>query len=333
LSTILCTNVVEPPTQEILGEFGELVIAPHDDEDTLVSLAADAIVIVGRGNSKITARLIDAAPNLKVIGRTGIGFDMVDVVAATQRKIPVVVTPNAPTNAVAEGVYAMLFHLIKRLNNLTEAVRRGDWKYRLSVDIRDLEGSTLGIVGLGRIGRRVAEMGAPFRMRILAYDPFLSPESAPPGVEMVDLETIFRESDYITLHTPLTPETHHIVNRERLAQCKRGAVLVNISRGALVDTDAVYEALQSGALEGAGLDVFDPEPIDPSHPIVNHPRVTLAPHALGLSRMAKSRLFSDMSVDVATILRGGQVPLANLANPEVYTTPAKNAGAGATDSP
>jgi phosphoglycerate dehydrogenase-like enzyme len=323
MSTILCTNPVESPTAEILGEFGTLVTAPKDDEETLCSLAGDAIVIVGRGNSKITAKLMDAAPNLKVIGRTGVGFDMVDIAAATERGIPVVITPNAPTNAVAEGVFAMLLHLVKRLNELTAAVQRGDWKFRLSVDIRDLEESTLGILGLGRIGRRVAELAVPFRMEILAYDPFVPQDKAPAGVRMVELDTLFREADYITVHTPLTDETHHIVNRERLALCKQGAVLINISRGPLVDTDAVYEALESGRLGGAGLDVFDQEPIDPSHPIVNHPRVTLAPHAIALSRVAKRRLFSDMSTDVATILRGGQVPLGNLANPEVYAANSK----------
>src|SRR4051794_12256050 len=158
MSVILLTGPVEPPTEEVLKDFGEIVIAPKDDEATLCSLAKDAVGIVARGNSLITAAVIDAAPNLKVIGRSGIGFDSVDVAAASARGIPVVITPNGPTGGVAEGVMALLLAVIKRLSEYTDAVRAGDWSARLTTDVREIEGSTFGLIGLGRIGRRVAKL-------------------------------------------------------------------------------------------------------------------------------------------------------------------------------
>src|SRR3954449_9413558 len=149
MSVILLTGPVEPPTEDVLKDFGEIVMAPKDDEQTLCSLAKDAIGIVARGNSLITSAVIDAAPELKVIGRSGIGFDSVDVAAATARKIPVVITPNGPTGAVAEGVVAHLLAVIKRLSVFTEAVREGIWSSRLTTDVLEIEFSTVGLIGLG----------------------------------------------------------------------------------------------------------------------------------------------------------------------------------------
>jgi D-3-phosphoglycerate dehydrogenase len=317
MSVILLTGPVEPPTEEVLKDFGDIVIAPNDDEETLCSLAGDAVGIVARGNSLITSAVIEAAPNLKVIGRSGIGFDSVDVAAATARGIPVVITPNGPTGAVAEGVMALLLAVIKRLAEFTDAVQAGEWSARLTTDVREIEGSTFGLIGLGRIGRRVAKLCQPFGATLLAADPYVSAEDARnAGVELVDLDTLIERSDYISLHTPLTDETTHLVDADFLKRCKPGVVIINVSRGPLVDLDALYEALESGHVDGAGLDVFEPEPINPDHPILHHPGVVSTPHGIALTRLCKRLVFEDMTYGMVAVFNG-QRPDA-VANPAVY---------------
>jgi phosphoglycerate dehydrogenase-like enzyme len=175
LSDILCTGPVEPSVGDILSDYGRIVIATSDDEKTLCSMAGNAIGIVARGNSVVSGNVIAAAPALKVIGRSGSGFDSVDVAAANARRIPIAFAPNGPTRAVAEGVLAMMLATAKRLPDLTEAVRDGRWTARLTTDIRDLEGGTLGIIGFGRIGRKVADLVAAFDMDVIVADPYIKP--------------------------------------------------------------------------------------------------------------------------------------------------------------
>jgi D-3-phosphoglycerate dehydrogenase / 2-oxoglutarate reductase len=267
-----------------------------------------------RGGSRVSEALIEAAPGLRVIGRSGVGFDEVDVEAATRRGIPVVITPEANAQAVAEGALALLLALVKRLPELDAAVRAGRWPDRDRSDVRDLEESTFGLLGLGRIGRRVAALALPFSMQVLAHDPYTCEVE---GVELVGLEELFSRSDYLSLHAPLTPETRGIVHADLLARAGPGAVLVNTSRGGLVRSlDDLYGALESGALDGVGLDVFEPEPPDVSHPLFSHPRVLVSPHALGMSRLARRRVFEEMSRGMAAVLRGGRAE--HVANPEVY---------------
>lgn len=312
---IVATGPVAPPTREILGEFGEVVVAPSDEESTLLPLVADAAALIVRGGSRISGRLIEAAASLRVIGRSGVGFDQVDLEAVNRRRIPVVITPNANAQAVAEGALAMILALAKQLVHLDRLVRAGRWGERDEVEVRDLEGATLGIVGLGRIGRRLARLAQPFGMELLACDPAF--DEFPEGVEGVDLETLFARSDYISLHAPLTPESSDIVDADLLANVKPGAVLVNTSRGGLLRSlDGLHDALEAGALAGVGLDVFEPEPPDLSHPLFRHPRVLLSPHALGMSRLAKRRTFEEMSLGIAAVLRGGRAE--TIANPEIY---------------
>lgn len=312
--TIVATGPVGKPAPELLAEFGELVVAPDDREETLLPLVADAVALIVRGGSRVSGALIDAAPELRVIGRSGVGFDEVDVEAATRRGIPVVFTPEANAQAVAEGALALLLALVKRLPELDAAVRAGRWPDRDRSDVRDLEGSTLGLLGLGRIGRRVAALARPFSLRVLAHDPFVTEAE---GVELVELEELFSRSDYISLHAPLTAGTRGIVDADLLARAGPGAVLVNTSRGGLVRSlDDLYGALESGALDGVGLDVFEPEPPDVSHPLFSHPRVLVSPHALGMSRLARRRVFEEMAHGMAAVLRGGRAE--HVANPEVY---------------
>jgi phosphoglycerate dehydrogenase-like enzyme len=304
---VVSTGPVAPPAEDILGPIA--VAGPGE----LETLLADADALIVRGGHRVTASLLDAAPRLKAIGRSGVGVDNVDLEAATRRGIPVVITPEAGTQAVAEGALALMLALVKQLPALDAAVRAGRWAARDELDVRDLDGATLGIVGLGRIGRRVAELGRVFGVRLLASDPFV--ESAA-GVGLVDLATLFGESDLISVHAPLTPETAGMIDADVLSLA-RSAVFVNLGRGRLVRSlDDLHDALESGALWAVGLDVLEPEPPDLSHPLFRHPRVLVTPHALGLSRRARRRIFEEVAEGIAAALRGERP--AAVANPEVY---------------
>ena len=290
------------------------MVATSTDEDDLVALVGEAVALVVRGGGgRVSARVIDAAPGLEVIARTGIGVDEVDVEAATRRGIPVVVVPEAGAQAVAEGAVAMMLALAKRLSLLDRLVREDRWAERDVVVIDDLAGSTLGIVGLGRIGRRLAELGRALRMEVVAADPYAQAD----GVELVDLATLFERSNVVSLHAPLTDETRGIVSASLLARLPKGAILVNLARGALVRSlDDVVDALESGRLAGVGLDVFADEPPDLSHPLFRDERVLVSPHALGMSRGAKEAIAKAAAEGVVAVLTGNRP--AAVANPEVY---------------
>jgi D-3-phosphoglycerate dehydrogenase / 2-oxoglutarate reductase len=314
VATIVATGPVFPPAPELLAGLGDLVVAPAGDEDTLVALVGDAAALLVRGGSRVSARVIAAAPALCVIGRSGVGVDEVDLEAATQRGIPVVFTPDAGAQAVAEGAMAMLLALAKRLPELDQAVREGRWADRDAIDVGDLEGATLGIVGLGRIGRRLAAHARAFGMEIVAFDPYAEPGGE---VEFVPVEALFERSGFVSLHAPLTPETYGLVDSKLLDRLPQGAILVNLARGALVRSlDDLLAALESGRLAGIGVDVFDPEPPDLRHPLFRHPNVLVSPHALGMSRRAKERIFRELAEGIAAVLRGERP--AAVANPEVY---------------
>ena len=288
----------------VLGERVTFVTDPTPDE---LAIAEGAIV---RADRQVDGDFLQRAPRLRVIARTGVGVDLVDVAAASARGIPVVITPNSGSRAVAEGVFAMALHLTKRLRPLTDLVRNGRWAERNAVPAGDLDGATLGIVGYGRIGRRVGELAAAFGMRTLAYDPFSPP---PPEFACADLSELVGASDVLTLHTPLTEDTRHLVDERLLAHVKPGSVLINCGRGGLLDPAATLAALESGRLSGVGLDVFDPEPAR-HHPLFDHPDVVLTPHVMGMTRRAMTLTFVDAARGVADIL-AGRSPAA-VANPD-----------------
>ncbi|WP_329331289.1 oxidoreductase [Streptomyces sp. NBC_00663] len=290
----------------VLGERVTFVTDPTPDE---LAVAEGAIV---RADRHVDADLLARMPRLRVIARTGVGVDLVDVTAASARGIPVVVTPNSGSRAVAEGVLAMALHLTKRLNPLTELVREGRWAERAGLPVGDLDGATMGIVGYGRIGRRVGELAAVFGMRTLAYDPFSPP---PSDVACADLDELVAAGDVLTLHTPLTEGTRHLVDEHLLARVKQGAILVNCGRGGLLDLDATLAALETGRLSGVGLDVFDPEPAL-YHPLFDHPNVVLTPHLMGMTRRAMTLTFVDAARGVADVL--ADRPPAAVADPDYH---------------
>jgi len=288
----------------VLGEHATLVTDPTPED---LTVAEGAIV---RADRRVDEDFLRQAPRLRVIARTGVGVDLVDAAAASARGIPVVITPHSGTRAVAEGVFAMALHLTKRLKPLTELVRDGRWAERSAVPVGDLDGATLGIVGYGRIGRRVGELAAAFGMGTLAYDPFSPP---PPEFACADLDELVESSDVVTLHAPLTDGTRHLVDERLLARVRPGAILINCGRGGLLDPDATLAALESGRLSGVGLDVFDPEPVL-HHPLFDHPDVVLTPHLMGMTRRAMTLTFRDAARGVADVLAGREPPA--VANPD-----------------
>jgi D-3-phosphoglycerate dehydrogenase / 2-oxoglutarate reductase len=290
---IVATGPVHPVAEEILG-----TIVVGDWRARL----ADAEALIVRGDADLTADDLAAAPKLRVIGRSGVGVDRVDVEAARARGIPVVVTPGANARAVAEGALTLALALLKRMPELGAAVVARDWEARDRLAIRDADGATLGIVGFGRIGRELAELGRALGMHVLAHDPLVDDATTP-------LDALFENADVVSLHAPLTQDTRGLVGPQLLGRAKPGLVLVNTARGGLVSSlDDLLAGLESGRLGGVGLDVFEDEPPDPSHPLFAHPRVLATPHALGQTVGAREAVFRAMAEGVAAALRGEAPP-------------------------
>ncbi|MBI2194842.1 MAG: phosphoglycerate dehydrogenase [Planctomycetes bacterium] len=272
--------------------------------------AAEAVVA---GSEPYSRRVLDACPGLKVIARAGVGYDAVDMPAATQRGIVVTITPGQNHDAVADLTMALLLALARDLFELHRAVTSGVWKRAVVESPRH---SVLGIMGLGRIGQAVALRALPFGFRrLLAYDPQPSrPFAESHGVELVDRDELLRTSDFVTLHVPLMPETMHLIRSETIRTMKDGACLVNTARGGLVDEAALAEALRSGKLRGAGIDVFEQEPPDGS-PLLSLPNVICTSHVAGLDLASLQGMAQMASQSVVTLLGGGW-PQEGVVNPE-----------------
>jgi D-3-phosphoglycerate dehydrogenase len=262
--------------------------------------------------------LMDTLPNLRMIARTGIGYDNVNLADATARGIVVTNTPDGPTESTAEHTVAMLLALAKRLKQGDANMAAGKWGPRagtiIGVEVKD---KTLGLVGLGRIGRRVANIcRLGLEMKVVAYDPYVSAEQgAALGVEMTDLDSVVRRADFLSVHVPATPETHHLINQERIATMKDGAFVLNMARGPLVDEAALLDAIDSGKLMGAGLDVFDPEPPALDSRLRNHPLILVTPHTAGLTVEGRERI-EVMAVERVLAFFRGETP-PDVVNREV----------------
>jgi D-3-phosphoglycerate dehydrogenase len=291
---IVATGPVHPVAVEILG--------PIEVAENWRSLLPDAEALIVRGDASVGKRELASAPRLRVIGRSGVGVDRVDMAATAECGIPVVVTPGANARAVAEGALTLMLALVKRLPELQRAVLERDWGARDRLELGDLEGASLGIVGYGRIGRELADLARALGMHILAHDPLVDEATTP-------LLALFENADVVSLHAPLTDETRGMVGPELIAHAKPGLVLVNTARGGLVSSlDDLLAALEDGRLGGVGLDVFEEEPPDPSHPLFAHPRVVATPHALGLTLGAREAVFRAMAEGIAAVLRGETPP-------------------------
>lgn len=262
-----------PPPYEVLTERVKGV-------DGLLCLLTD----------RIDGALMEAAgPQLKVISQMAVGYDNIDIAAATERGIPVGNTPGVLTEATADLTFALLLAAARRIVEGVNYIKAGEWKTWEPETLlgADLTGATLGIVGWGRIGQAVAKRASGFDMRIIAHS--RSPISED-GVKQVDFDTLLAKSDFVSLHTPLTPETRHLINREALRKMKRTAILINTARGPIVDQEALYDALTDGTIAYAALDVTDPEPMQPDHPLLSLPNATIVPHIGSASVQTRNRM-------------------------------------------
>jgi len=301
---------------ELLRQRAEVVLAPGTSEEDILGCVGDADAIVIRANGAVTARIMDAGRKLKVIGRHGVGVDNIDVAAATERGIWVVNTPTANREAVAEHVIGMMVTLAKRMRQADIALRRGHWGARYELIGMELYGKTVGIVGMGNIGSRVAEIcHKAFDMQVMYHDIVQRSEAEQIlNARRCELPELFAESDFVSVHLPKLPETHHLVGAELLSLMKPTAYLINTSRGGVVDDKALVEALRKGVIAGAGLDVFEGEFTSDDLPVFHLQNVIVTPHMAAHTEEAMVRM-SLVAEDVLRVL-DGQRPLCPVNNPE-----------------
>jgi D-3-phosphoglycerate dehydrogenase len=305
---ILMLTTMDEAGTRLLREAGEVRMASSLDPAVLRREAADADALILRTAGFVDAALLDAAPRLKVVGRHGVGYDHVDVPAATVRGIQVVYTPGANTESVAEHALAMMIALSKHFPQQCRALREGRYLDRTKLEGRDILGRSLGIIGFGRIGRRVGEIAySAFRMNVLYNDIVAPPPEAEAkaGARRASFEEVLERSEYVTLHVPLDASTRRMIGRAALARMRPDAILINTCRGPVVDEVAVAEALDARRLFGYGADVFEIEPPPPDHPLIGRTdNVLLTPHSAAQTGESLVNMARGVAEDVVRVLRG-----------------------------
>jgi D-3-phosphoglycerate dehydrogenase len=275
-------------------------------EPELCEAVRDAHAVLVRSATKITRQVLESAPLLAVVGRAGVGVDNVDVDAATERGVVVMNAPAGNTTTTAELAIALLTALARNVVRGDRAVRAGEWKRRGSLLGSEITGKTLGVVGLGRIGRAVAQRGLGLQMNVVAHDPYLHGKKSPvEGVELVTLDELVERADFVTLHVPFDDSTRNLLSRERIARMKHGARVINCARGGLLDEQALAEALAAGRLRGAALDVFEKEPPPASHPLLSRDDVIVTPHLGASSEEAQRNVALEIAQQVSEFLIDG----------------------------
>lgn len=291
---------------------GHTLVTYQEKEPTrLRELLRDADAVITQYAS-IDRSVLESMTRCKMVIKYGIGVNNIDVEAATERGIYVCNVPDYGIEEVSDHAVTLLLALGKKLPILADALRAGDWGNASVVPLRRLCTCTVGLIGFGRIPQAVARKLSGFGMKLLAYDPWASKEAAERlHVELVDLDTLYARSDFLSVHCPLTNDTHHLIDAEALAKMKPTAFLVNTARGAIVDEAALIEALQNGRIAGAGLDVFENEPITPDHPLLHLPNVIATPHSAWYSETAIAVLQQKAAEEVVRVL-GGEKPKNNV---------------------
>ena len=311
---ILITDGLEPEAISTLRKKHEVDVRELDLKG-LLNVVAGYHALIVRSRTIVSKAVLTHAPNLKVVGRAGVGVDNIDVAEATARKIAVVNAPTASTISVAELAVGHMISLLRHLPEADRSVKDGKWEKK-KLEGRELFEKTLGLVGSGRIGAEVAKRAQAFGMRVIAYDPYLSASIAETlGIRLVDKEAVFREADVVSVHAALTPETKGMVAAAELAQMKRGAILVNCARGEIVQEAALAEALRTGRIAGAAVDVFDTEPPVGS-PLLAAPNLVFTPHLGASTREAQARAGATVADQVLQVLDGRRAEF--LVNPGVY---------------
>ncbi len=283
--------------------------------DQLASLIPSYDALIVRSRTKVTAAVIERGSRLKVIARAGVGVDNIDLEAATKRGIPVVNAPAASTTAVAELTIGHMLSLARHLAAADRSIKEGKWE-KARFEGTELGGKTLGLIGSGRIGAEVAKRARAFGMRVIAHDPYLPPDAARErGIELTDLATVLRTSDFVSIHAALTPETRGMVGPHELGMMRRTAYLVDCARGEIVREDALAEALRAGTIAGAAIDVFAKEPPSGS-PLLGAPNVVFTPHLGASTREAQASAGAVVVDQVERVLDGKRPEF--VANPDVY---------------
>lgn len=306
---ILVSDKLSDEGIEILKNGGkfEVVVQPDISMEELGKVLGEFDGLAIRSRTHVTGEMLNNSGRLKVIGRAGVGLDNVDINTATEHGIIVMNTPEGNTLSTAEHSVSMILSLVRRIPHADRTMKEGKWAKK-SITGVELYGKTLGVLGLGKIGREVAKRMKAFGMRILAFDPFVTPAAAEKlGIEMASVDEICERADIITVHTPLTSETKGIINAARMKKMKPGVLLVNCARGGIIDENDLVEALQNGKVAGAALDVFTEEPLPADHPLRTLDNVVLTPHLAASTTEAQEKVTRDVAQQIVEVLEGGMI--------------------------
>ncbi len=300
---ILLTDGLEENGQAVLRASAQVDDRPGISADDLLKVIGEYDALIVRGRTKVTQAVFEAGKNLKVVGRSGVGVDNIDLKAAKVCKVTVVNAPTATTLAVAELTMGLMLSLVREIPKADMGMKNGKW-LKKELEGNELFGKTLGVIGYGRIGAAVGKRAASFEMKVVAYDPCLSADQIKErGAEPVTLDELLSQSDVITLHVPLNDETRNMLNAEAFAKMKDGVRIVCAARGGVINEEALVAAIDSGKVAGAALDVFATEPPG-STPLVNNPKVICTPHIGAQTVEAQQRAAADISSEVLASLRG-----------------------------
>lgn len=305
MKVMIVQPIHENGVKMLLNAGFEVIHASSPEPSVVAKEIVDCDGVIVR-TAPFTAEIIRSAPKLKVIARHGVGVDNIDVEEASRHGIYVVNTPNANALSVAEATVAFILALAKKLKEMDVATRRGEFKIRDLFSTMDIDGKVLGIIGLGRIGSLVAKKcQAAFSMKVLAFDPYIDPARAfELGVELVSLERLLKESDFVTIHVPLTPETKGMIGEAQLRLMKPTAYIINVARGPIWDELAVLKAVEEGWIAGAATDVFVEEPPKPDHPFFKCEKILLTPHNAALTKECVVRMAEGAAQGVIEVLTG-----------------------------
>jgi D-3-phosphoglycerate dehydrogenase / 2-oxoglutarate reductase len=294
------------------------VVSDSESEAGMVAAAKEAAGILFRSKPLCSRSLLAALPRLKVIGRHGVGLDIVDLPAATELGIPVVHAPGSNSSSVAEHAIMLMLACAKQAVVIDQRTRKADWGKGRWESLLEMDGKTLGIIGVGNIGRRVAKTAAALGMRVIGYDKYVAPdELRQRGVEpMPDMASLLRAADVVTCHTPHTKETHHMIDAAAIAQMKDGVIFVNTSRGKTQEEGALLAGLESGKIRAAGLDVFEEEPVSSDNRLLQLDNVVVSPHIAGVTRETMRAMALQVTEEMLRVLRGERPRV--LGNPDCW---------------
>ncbi|HXJ77337.1 MAG TPA: hydroxyacid dehydrogenase [Candidatus Methylomirabilis sp.] len=308
---------IHPDAIKQLESETRVVVTDKETEEAMIEAAREAAGILFRIKPDCSRGLMTACAQLKVVGRHGVGLDTVDLKAATDLGVAVVHAPGSNSDSVAEHALMLILACAKQTLEIDKMTRTGDWK-RPAKGNMELKGKTLGIIGMGNIGRRMARLGNALGMRVIGYDKYVSDEEVRArGAEpRPDLHSLLREADVVTCHTPHTRETHHMIDSKAVAQMKAGVIFVNTSRGKTQEEHAVFEGLTRGKIRAAGIDVFEEEPVAADNPLLNLPNVVVSAHMAGVTVETHRAMAMQVTAEMLRVLRGEKPNV--LGNPELW---------------